>query len=49
MPEEIREWVYSPNGPASRLRPASGAQEFLARLIELCGRSNVRIVTARPG
>lgn len=48
VPEEIREWVYSPTGPASRLKPAHGAQQFLVRLLELCGRSNVRIVTARP-
>ncbi len=48
VPEEIRDWVYSPSGPASRLKPANGAQLFLARLIELCGIANVRIVTARP-
>jgi D-3-phosphoglycerate dehydrogenase len=48
VPEEIREWVYSPTGPASRLRAADGAPLFLARIIELCGLDQVRIVTARP-
>jgi D-3-phosphoglycerate dehydrogenase len=48
VPEEIREWVYSPTGPASRLLAAEGAPAFLARVIELAGFDNVRIVTARP-
>ncbi len=48
VPDEIREWVYSPNGPASRLHPAEGAPAFLCRVIELAGADNVRIVTARP-
>lgn len=48
VPEEIREWVYSPTGPASRLLAAEGAAGFLCRVIELVGLDNVRIVTARP-
>src|SRR5215213_5091865 len=47
VPQEIREWVYGPNGPASMLLPAPEAQEFLARMIELFGQDNVRILTAR--
>ncbi len=48
VPEEVRQWVYSPTGPASRLRASEGAPQFLARVIELCGQEQVRIVTARP-
>ncbi|MGH2550053.1 MAG: phosphoglycerate dehydrogenase, partial [Thermomicrobiales bacterium] len=48
VPDEIREWVYSPSGPASRLLPAEGAPAFLCRVIELVGSDSVRIVTARP-
>jgi D-3-phosphoglycerate dehydrogenase len=47
VPQEIREWVYGPNGPASMLMPAPEAQEFLARVLELFGQENVRILTAR--
>ncbi len=46
VPEEARAWVYSADGPAAHLRPAPGAQAFLARLIELC-HGDVRIITAR--
>jgi D-3-phosphoglycerate dehydrogenase len=45
---EIREWVYGPDGPASQLAPAPGAQEFLQRLIGLFGEGNAVILTARP-
>ena len=48
VPMEVREWVYRPDGPASRLHPAHGAQEFMRQLIELAGEDNVIIVTARP-
>ncbi len=48
VPDEIREWVYSPNGPASQLEPSEGAQEFLRTVLEQCGRQHLRIVTARP-
>ncbi|MEJ7839746.1 MAG: phosphoglycerate dehydrogenase, partial [Thermomicrobiales bacterium] len=43
-----REWVYSPDGPASQLEPAPGAREFLQRLIGLFGEGNALILTARP-
>lgn len=48
VPMHVREWVYRPDGPASRLRPAHGAQQFIRDLIELAGEDNVIIVTARP-
>ena len=48
VPLEIREWVYSPDGPARELQPAKGAQQFVAALMELFGAENVTIVTARP-
>lgn len=47
VPEEVRDWVYGPHGPASMLMPAPEAQEFLARVLELFGQENVRILTAR--
>ena len=49
VPLEIREWVYSPGGPARDLLPAPGAQSFVAALIETFSAENVSIVTARPG
>ena len=49
VPLAIREWVYSPVGPARDLVPAAGAQAFVARLIERFGHGNVSIITARPG
>ncbi len=48
VPNEIREWVYAPNGPAASLRPADGAQEFLRKTIQLVGEGNALILTARP-
>lgn len=48
VPIEVRDWVYSDTGPASALRPAPGATEFLDRVIDLFGLENVIIVTARP-
>ena len=48
VPMEVREWVYRPDGPASRMRPAHGAQDFIRNLIALAGEDNVIIVTARP-
>ena len=48
VPLEVREWVYRPDGPASRLHPAHGAQQFMSDLIALAGEDNVIIVTARP-
>ena len=48
VPDEVRDWVYSPDGPASRLTPDPAAAEFLLNLQELIGWENVSIVTARP-
>ncbi|HEV2129141.1 MAG TPA: phosphoglycerate dehydrogenase [Thermomicrobiales bacterium] len=48
VPLEIREWVYSDHGPASTLRPAEGAQDFLRKIIQAVGEGNVLIITARP-
>jgi D-3-phosphoglycerate dehydrogenase len=48
VPVEIREWVYGPDGPASQLQAAPGAQEFLQRLISQFGEGNALIITARP-
>lgn len=47
VPQAIRDWVYSDDGPASRLAPADGAQAFIQRAIELLGPERVRILTAR--
>ena len=44
VPEDARTWVYSADGPASRLAPAAGAQEFVRALLARCP---VRIITAR--
>lgn len=46
--EEVRQWVYSDDGPASRLTVAAYARDFLLQLAELVGESNLFIVTARP-
>lgn len=48
VPMHVREWVYRPDGPAYRMHPAHGAQQFMRELIELAGVDNVIIVTARP-
>lgn len=47
VPLEVREWVYSANGPASHLLPAPGSQDFLHRAVALLGHENVAILTAR--
>ncbi len=46
--EEIRQWVYSADGPAANLLPAHGARDFLRALLQLVGEGNVHIITARP-
>jgi D-3-phosphoglycerate dehydrogenase / 2-oxoglutarate reductase len=48
VPRHVREWVYSLDGPALDLRPAEGAREFLALMIEEFGPDSIRILTARP-
>jgi D-3-phosphoglycerate dehydrogenase len=47
VPQVVRDWVYSDDGPASQLHPADGAQQFLRDVIELLGHDNVQIITAR--
>lgn len=44
----IRDWVYSADGPASRLQPDEQGPAFLRDLITLVGADNVAIITARP-
>jgi D-3-phosphoglycerate dehydrogenase len=48
VPLEVRDWVYRGDGPAASLQPHPAARTFLNRVIELFGRDNVLIVTARP-
>ena len=48
VPDQVRDWVYSPDGPAAKLQPDPRAAEFLRRAIELVGAENIAIVTARP-
>ena len=48
VPEQVRDWVYGPDGPASQLQPDPAAADFLRRAIDLVGEENVAIVTARP-
>lgn len=47
VPQAVRDWVYSDDGPAAHLNPAEGAQEFVRRAIDLLGAERVRIITAR--
>jgi D-3-phosphoglycerate dehydrogenase len=44
----VRDWVYGPDGPATRLQPNPLARDFLRRVVARLGEENVRIVTARP-
>jgi D-3-phosphoglycerate dehydrogenase len=46
--DEVRLWVYGPDGPASKLAVLDEAPRFLQDLTELCGPRNVFIITARP-
>jgi D-3-phosphoglycerate dehydrogenase len=48
VPNEIRDWVYGPSGPAATLRPAEGAQEFLRKMVQAVGEGNALLITARP-
>lgn len=45
---EARAWVYSDDGPASRLKVSPQARQFLSRIVKEFGADNVFIVTARP-
>lgn len=45
---EVRSWVYSDDGPASRLVASPQAKHFLSRIVAEFGRENIFIVTARP-
>jgi D-3-phosphoglycerate dehydrogenase len=47
VPQAVRDWVYSDDGPASQLHPAQGAQQFVRDVIDLLGPENVQIITAR--
>jgi D-3-phosphoglycerate dehydrogenase len=44
----VREWVYGPDGPATRLTPNPLARDFMRRVVAKLGAENVRIITARP-
>lgn len=48
VPLDVREWVYDREGPASRLYPSEGAQDFVQQLVSLVGDGNVMVITARP-
>src|SRR5688572_15128424 len=48
VPEQVRDWVYGPDGPAANLQPDPRAADFLRRAIDLVGAENIAIVTARP-
>ena len=48
VPLEVRQWVYSDQGPASRLLPSAQALEFVHGVINLFGMDQVMILTARP-
>ncbi|MCC6315082.1 MAG: phosphoglycerate dehydrogenase [Thermomicrobiales bacterium] len=48
VPIEVRDWVYGPDGPASKLCPDPEGAAFMRGLIERLGVDNVKIVTARP-
>ena len=48
VPEAVRDWVYGPDGPASRLATAPGAVAFIRDVQAVLGAANVVIITARP-
>lgn len=48
VPMDVREWVYSDDGPAARLLPATQALAFVQGAIDLFGVDQVMILTARP-
>lgn len=48
VPIDVREWVYSEDGPAANLQPCSQAQAFVERILTMFGAENAMIITARP-
>jgi len=48
VPDSVRDWVYGPAGPASRLAAAPGAVAFIRDVQAVLGVGNVIIITARP-
>ena len=48
VPDTVREWVYGPDGPASRLATSDGAVAFIRDMQAAFGAGNVVIITARP-
>lgn len=48
VPVDVRDWVYADDGPAADLQPAPAGAAFLGRAVDLLGRENVKILTARP-
>jgi D-3-phosphoglycerate dehydrogenase len=44
----VRDWVYGPDGPATRLAVNPLARDFLRRMAARLGAENMRIITARP-
>ncbi|HEV2526990.1 MAG TPA: phosphoglycerate dehydrogenase [Thermomicrobiales bacterium] len=48
VPESVRDWVYSPAGPAAHLATAEGAVAFIRDVQQALGATNVMIITARP-
>ena len=48
VPIEVRDWVYSVDGPAAHLLPCAGGVAFLTALIDHLGPDNVVMITARP-
>ncbi len=48
VPVEVRDWVYAPDGPAAGLIPSPSGPNFLIKVIDLFGKENVLIITARP-
>lgn len=48
VPIDVREWVYSDDGPAAHLKPFPEAQAFLRKVLSVFGGENAMIITARP-
>lgn len=48
VPVDVREWVYSDDGPAASLTPCPGAQAFLRQILATFGDDDAMIITARP-